>query len=87
MDILRKAVFVFLLSLSPFLFAAQINLNTADKEALMSIDGVGEKRAEAIIAYRDQFGPFKSVDQLVEVQGVGQSILNGNRDKLTVEGD
>jgi competence protein ComEA len=60
-----------------------ININTADKEALMEvIKGVGEKRAEAIIAYREKNGPFKSIDELAEISGIGQSIVEKNRDNL-----
>lgn len=88
MDILRKLAFVLLLSLPGLLLAAQlININTADKEALMSISGIGEKRAEAIIAYREQHGPFQSVEQLLDVQGVGPSILEKNKDSLTVKNE
>ncbi|MBI2969752.1 MAG: ComEA family DNA-binding protein [Gammaproteobacteria bacterium] len=85
MDIFRKLAFAVLLSIPFALFAAQaVNINTADKETLMSIKGIGEKRAEAIIAYREQYGPFKSVEQLLEVQGVGNAILDENRDNLTI---
>jgi len=89
MDILRKLLFVVLVSLPLLLTAAQtVNINTADKETLMTVKGVGEKRAEAIIAFREQNGPFKSVDDLVLVQGVGQTIVDSNRDQLsTKEGE
>ena len=65
-------------------FAAEaININTADKETLMeTIKGVGEKRAEAIIAYREKNGPFNSVDELAEISGIGQSIVDKNRDNI-----
>lgn len=86
MDILRKCIFAVLLSLPVLLYAGQtININTADKELLMSIKGVGEKRAEAIIAYRKQNGPFKSVDQLSEIKGLGQYFVDSNRDVLVVK--
>jgi competence protein ComEA len=86
MDILRKFLFVVLVSLPVFLAAAQtVNINTADKETLMTVKGVGEKRAEAIIAFREQHGPFKSVDDLLLVQGVGQAIVDDNRDKLSTK--
>lgn len=85
---MRKSLAVFLASLLliPTLVLAgdTININTADKETLMAIKGVGEKRAEAIIAYREQNGPFKSVDDLAAVQGIGQAIVDANRDLLTV---
>ena len=65
-------------------FAAEaININTADKETLMeTIKGVGVKRAEAIIAYREKNGPFNSVDELAEISGIGQSIVDKNRDNI-----
>ena len=86
MDILKKCIFAVLLSLPVLLYAGQtININTADKELLMSIKGVGEKRAEAIIAYRKKNGPFKSVDQLSEIKGLGQYFVDSNREVLVVK--
>ncbi len=85
MDILKKLLFITLLTFSFSLYAGEpVNINTADKETLMSgIKGVGEKRAEAIIAWREQNGPFKSVDDLASVTGVGASIIEENRANLT----
>ncbi len=51
----------------------------------MTIKGIGEKRAAAIIAYRDQHGRFKSVDELIDVQGVSESLVEKSRDSLTVK--
>ena len=86
MDILKSCIFAVLLSLPVLTFAGQtININTADKELLMSIKGIGEKRAEAIIAYREKNGPFKSVDQLAEIKGVGKFFIDSNRDVLVVK--
>ena len=89
MDILRKFLFAVLVSVPLCVVAAQtVNINTADKETLMTVKGVGEKRAEAIIAFRQQNGPFKSVDDLLLVQGIGQAIVDDNRDQLsTREGE
>ena len=86
MTSVKKLFLILLLALPCYLSAAdKININTASKEVLMSeIKGVGEKRAEAIIAYREQNGPFKSVDELAKVTGVGQSILDANKDSLSV---
>jgi competence protein ComEA len=64
--------------------ADSININTADKETLMSvIKGVGEKKAEAIIKYREENGSFKSVDELANVQGIGQATVEKHREQLT----
>ncbi len=85
MDRIRKLLFTTLLFVSFQLAAAEmININTADAEALTAIQGVGEKRAEAIIDYRDKNGPFSSVDELANVDGVGQVTIDNNRDNLTV---
>jgi len=86
MDILKRCIFAVLLSLPILAFAGQtININTADKELLMSIKGIGEKRAEAIIAYREKNGPFKTVDQLAEIKGVGKFFVDSNREVLVVK--
>lgn len=70
-------------------FAAEpIDINTADAQALAeAINGVGLKRAEAIVEYRKQNGPFKSVNELVEVRGVGEKSVEKSRDRLTVGND
>ncbi|UUD64007.1 helix-hairpin-helix domain-containing protein [Pseudomonas seleniipraecipitans] len=63
-----------------------INLNTADVETLQrELAGVGAVKAQAIVSYRDTHGEFASVDELLEVKGIGESLLDRNRDKLTVQ--
>lgn len=63
-----------------------VDINTAGAEALAeAIKGVGLKRAEAIIAYREQNGPFATVDDLAKVQGIGERIIEGSRTNLTVQ--
>ena len=85
MDIFRKILLAVCLLIPTLLFAETVNINTADKETLMtSIKGVGETRAEAIIAYREQNGAFNSVDELAEVRGIGASIVEKNMDNLSV---
>jgi competence protein ComEA len=85
MDTLKSAILAALLCISCALPAAQaVNINTAGKAELMAVRGIGEKRAEAIIAYREEHGPFKTVDDLANVQGIGPAIIKDNRDGLTV---
>ena len=70
-----------------FAFGA-ININTADAEAIANaLTGVGQKKAELIVKYREQHGPFKSVDELSRVKGIGNALLEKNRDRVTVEAD
>jgi competence protein ComEA len=65
--------------------SAKVNLNAADATTLQrELAGVGEAKAKAIVAYRESNGPFASLDELLEVKGIGKAILDKNRDKLEV---
>ena len=62
-----------------------VNINTADAETLQQdLVGIGQVKAKAIIDYREANGPFTSVDELLEVKGIGASIFEKNRAKLSV---
>ena len=85
MHILKTLIIVFFLFAGGFNYAADtIDINSADKETLMAVKGVGEMRAEAIIDYREVNGPFGSIEELMEVEGIGQATLDANRDILIV---
>lgn len=63
----------------------KINVNTASADALAEIlTGVGPKKAEAIVAYREANGPFKDVDDLLQVKGIGPATLEKNRDRISL---
>jgi competence protein ComEA helix-hairpin-helix repeat region len=63
----------------------KINVNTASADALAEIlTGIGPKKAEAIVAYREANGPFKSVDDLLQVKGIGPATLEKNRDRISL---
>ncbi|QXH52910.1 helix-hairpin-helix domain-containing protein [Pseudomonas fakonensis] len=65
--------------------AARLDLNSADATTLQrELNGIGKAKAEAIVAYRDANGPFTSVDELLEIKGIGKALLERNRDKLMV---
>ena len=61
-----------------------ININTADVYELQRLPGIGEARAQDIVAYREEHGPFQSVDELDNVKGIGEGILAGLRDYAAV---
>lgn len=63
-----------------------VNVNTATADELQLLPGVGESRANAIIAARKQRGGFGDLDQLVEVKGIGTTLLAKLRPHLTLEG-
>lgn len=62
----------------------RVNLNTADASTLETLAGVGPALAARIIAWREQNGPFRSVDELIAVSGIGAKTLDGLRDQVTV---
>ncbi|MER2299669.1 ComEA family DNA-binding protein [Pseudomonas promysalinigenes] len=65
---------------------ALVNLNQADAATLQKeLTGIGKAKAEAIVAYREANGPFATVDELLEIKGIGNALLERNRDKLSVE--
>ena len=62
-----------------------INLNTATKAELLSLSGIGESRAEAIIAYRETNGGFRKIEDLKKVDGIKEGIFQKIREQITVE--
>ena len=65
---------------------AAVNINTASKEELVTLNGVGEKRAQSIIDYRTKNGPFKTVDDLGKVPGIGPGIMKQIKPQISVSG-
>jgi len=63
-----------------------VNINTATPEQLELLPGIGESRAKAVIAVRKQRGGFKSVDELMEVKGIGEVALERLRPFVRTEG-
>ena len=70
---------------APAAVGTKVNINTADEAALKSLKGIGEKKAKAIIEYRQKNGPFKTVDDLGKVKGIGDKRLGKLKDQVTVE--
>lgn len=63
---------------------AAINLNTANKEELESLTGIGPAKAQAIMDYRKKNGGFKTLDELEKVPGIGPSTLNTVKKEITL---
>ncbi|HHU91760.1 MAG TPA: ComEA family DNA-binding protein [Halanaerobiaceae bacterium] len=64
--------------------AGKININTADATELQKLSGIGPGKAKSIIDYRTKNGPFKSVDDLLQVSGIGEKTLEKIRDEIVV---
>lgn len=84
-SLIRILALAVLLSGSSIAMAGVVNINTANAQNLANnISGVGIKRAQAIIDYRKEHGPFKSVDDLSKVKGIGSKLVENNRKNLIV---
>ncbi|MEJ2418426.1 MAG: helix-hairpin-helix domain-containing protein [Exilibacterium sp.] len=71
---------------SPPTVSTGVNINSADAQSIaLTLSGVGIKKAEAIVAWRQSNGRFESVEPLLEVKGIGPAILAKNRDKLQLK--
>jgi len=64
--------------------AERVNLNTADREKLMTLPGIGEARAEAILQYREQNGGFSAPEELMNIDGIGEKSFQKLRELITV---
>ena len=62
----------------------KVNLNTANSEQLQQLHGIGQKKAEAIVAYRSQNGKFKSIEEIQQVKGIGPALYAKNRARLSL---
>ncbi|RBP83543.1 helix-hairpin-helix domain-containing protein [Marinomonas rhizomae] len=84
----RSLLIVSLAFMPLSLFAATpLDINTATAAQFAAVmSGVGAKKAEAIIAYREAYGRFESIDQLSQVKGIGDALLARNKDLLRVVG-
>ncbi len=63
----------------------KVNINTADKQELQTLPGVGEVLAERIVAYRTEHGKFKNISELLNVDGIGEGKFQSIKDKVFVE--
>ena len=83
----RALVQALVVSLLPAIASAgPVNVNTADAATLArELDGIGAAKAEAIVEYRQQNGPFRSAEDLLKVQGIGERVLEQNRDNIRLD--
>ncbi|HCO43596.1 MAG TPA: competence protein ComEA [Gammaproteobacteria bacterium] len=63
--------------------AAPVDINCADAGTLTALNGIGEAKAQAIVAYRAEHGPFAGADDLANVKGIGAKIVEANRTDIT----
>jgi len=75
-----------ILMLPVYLIAGEkINLNTATLEELTKLKRIGPAYAQRIIDYREKYGPFEKIQDLMKVKGIGQKTFDANKDIITVE--
>lgn len=64
---------------------SKVNLNTATKEELLTLDGIGESYADRIIEYRQNNGPFQSPEEIMQVNGIGEKTYQKIKDRILVK--
>lgn len=64
--------------------AGKVNINTASKEELKTLNGIGDTRAESILSYRELNGPFQTIEALMQVDGIKEGVFNKMKDSITV---
>ena len=74
------------LALCPLIALAAININTATKDELVALPGIGPAKAQAIVDYRKAHGPFKTVEELKDVKGIGAKRFEKLKPDLAVTG-
>ena len=62
-----------------------VNLNTADIQTLKTLSGIGDSKAQAILAYREEHGGFSSIEEVMQVPGIKESIFSKIKDKIEVK--
>jgi competence protein ComEA len=85
-DIMQRLFFALALALAlcPAATLAAINLNTATREELVALPGIGPAKAQAILDHRKAHGPFKSIDELKDVKGIGAKRFEKLKGEFTV---
>lgn len=94
--LLRAVLTAFIMLFTPLLIAAQelpettqqveqLDINSADAATIAaSLDGVGLVKAREIVAYREMFGNFRAVEELLEVKGIGAATVDRNRNRIVI---
>jgi competence protein ComEA len=83
----RVLVQALVASLAPAMtWAGPVNVNTADASTIAKeLDGIGPAKAQAIVEYRQKNGPFRSPEDLLKVDGIGERVLEQNRGNIRVD--
>ena len=83
--LMKSLLLSLMLAASAMAATDKVDINTANAvELAEALNGVGLSKAEAIVAYREQHGPFKSADQLAEVKGIGLRTVDKNRERIEI---
>lgn len=74
------------LTISTFAFASPVNINTADAPTLSkNIKGVGLKKAQTIVDYREKNGKFSKIEDIMKVKGIGKKLFEKNASSIIIE--
>jgi competence protein ComEA len=85
-DFMQRLLLALGLALCPVIALAAVNINTATKDELVALPGIGPAKAQAILDYRKAHGPFKTVEDLKDVKGIGAKRFEKLKPDLSVTG-
>jgi len=86
LKVVTCVIVISVLMVPVYLIAGEkINLNTATLEELTKLKRIGPAYAQRIIDYREKYGPFEKIEDLMKVKGIGQKTFDANKDMITVE--
>jgi len=86
MKLSSVTTFTATLFLSTIVCAAPVNINTASVDQIAnSLSGIGDNKAQAIVHFRNQNGPFQKAEDVIQVKGIGNSIYDKNKMDILVE--
>ncbi|MDX1454059.1 MAG: helix-hairpin-helix domain-containing protein [Gammaproteobacteria bacterium] len=85
MNLIKRITLLIMLAFAPLAMAGEVDINTASAAELAeALVGVGDVKAEAIVAYREAHGPFNSADELTLVKGIGKALVDKNRENILI---
>lgn len=64
--------------------SGKVNINTAGKEELMTLTGIGEAKAQSILDYREEHGQFGSTEDLMQIEGIKEGVFNKIKEDITI---
>lgn len=84
---MKRKLLLIVLACFSLVALAKVNINTANLDELRALKGIGEKRAQLIIEYREEYGKFSTIEDLKKVKGIGEKTFQDIKDDIKLTGE